>query len=80
MPHKIKEAVTTQELLAYSEDAFVTFMNKSYTKSRRFDVSRITDLDSLSSSELETLSQKLEWVLIARTEATVVFHSLGISC
>ena len=55
-----KEPITARELLAYSDDAFVTFMNQSHTKDRRFDISRITDLDSLSSDELEELSQKLE--------------------
>ena len=60
MPPEAEAATTARKLLASSDDAFVDLLNQSHTRNRRFDISRITDLDNLSPSELEELSQKLE--------------------
>lgn len=59
MTRGAKEPIPPAVLLAASEKDIINFLNESHASSRRFDISRIADLDTIASDKRDAITTKL---------------------
>lgn len=59
MVAQAKELIPPDRLLAADENEIIAFMSESHTRSRRFDVSRIANLDTIPVAQRDKIFTKL---------------------